>query len=56
MKINDTITIHPYSQYRSICEKAIVEKIGRKWITLHSNGIKFKVTRFSIVESGLWHQ
>lgn len=52
MKIGDIITIHPYSYHKHI-KTATIKHIGRKWITLESNGIKFKVTRFSIMESGL---
>lgn len=58
MTIGQIITIHPASDYfmRGI-KYAEVIKIGRKWITLYDNitNTTFKVTRFSIMESGLWH-
>ena len=57
MKINDIVSIHPASDYfmRGI-KCAVVKKIGRKWIYLYDNftNTNFRVTRFSILESGLW--
>jgi hypothetical protein len=57
MNIGQIITIHPASDYFMHGIKyAEVVAIGRKWITLYDNitGVKFRVTRFSIMESGLW--
>jgi hypothetical protein len=58
MNIGDIISIHPHSDWfmRGI-KFAQVKHIGRKWITLHSDMFNktFKVTRFSIMESGLWN-
>ena len=55
MNIGDIITIHPSSQYYDGNSYKVV-KIGKKWIYI-MNTITWtvtKVTRFSIMESGLW--
>lgn len=58
MKIGQIISIHPFSYHYESIRKAEVKKIGKKWITLYDNitNKTFKVTRFSIMESGLWNQ
>ena len=51
------IRIHPASDWfmKGITSAEVIT-IGRKWITLYDSITKvtFKVTRFSILDSGLW--
>lgn len=57
MNIGDIVSIHPHSDWWMKGIKfAQIKHIGRKWITLYDNmtDTTFKVTRFSIMESGLW--
>ena len=58
MKIGDIAQIHPLSKYFMMgIEFAEIKYVGRKRVTLHSELFNktIRVTRFSILNSGLWN-